>query len=206
MTVKTWVADELVFKSTKKYDNPFEDVDISAVFTSGKQKIVVPGFWDGDDTWKVRFALNKEGLWNYTVTCTDKENIGLQGTGKVECVKYDGEYEIYKRGFLKTEPNVRYFMYADGTPFFYLGDTHWNMFDEEFDNGGDFDCPSHFKYIVDKRVEQGFNVYQSEPIGARFDISDGIDEKDVEGFKLADKYFDYIAQNEGQNTRCQRRC
>ena len=36
MTVKTWVADELVFKSTKKYDNPFEDVDISAVFTFGK--------------------------------------------------------------------------------------------------------------------------------------------------------------------------
>ena len=199
MTVKTWVAEELQFKSSKKYDNPFEDVDISAVFTSGKNKIVVEGFWDGGDTWKVRFALNKEGLWNFSVTCTDKENKGLQGEGTVQCVKYDGDYEIYKRGFLKTEPNVRYFMYADGTPFFYLGDTHWNFCDEEFDeageHAGDLKCDSHFKYIVDRRVEQGFTVYQSEPINAKYDLSEGLFESDIEGFRDLDRRFKYIADH-----------
>lgn len=74
MTVKTWVADEISFKSTKTYENPFEDVDISAVFTLGTKKMVVPGFWDGNNTWKIRFSLPKVGVWKYEVTCTDNEN------------------------------------------------------------------------------------------------------------------------------------
>ena len=197
MKVMTWVADEISFKSKKTYENPFEDVDISAVFTLGSKKMVVPGFWDGGNTWKIRFALSKVGVWNYEVTCTDKDNESLTGKGEVECVKYDGDLEIYKRGFLKTVKNVHYFMYNDGTPFFYLGDTHWTMPKEEFDAPGDhagnLDCKSHFKYIVDARKEQGFTVYQSEPIDAKYSLSKGLFEKDVEGFKDLDRRFKYIA-------------
>ncbi len=197
MTVKTWLANELEFTSTKTYQNPFEDVDIDMVFTLGKRKMTFPGFWDGGNTWRVRFSLPKEGVWNYELVCTDKENIGLQTKGTLECVKYDGDLEIYKRGFIKTEPDKRYFMYNDGTPFFYLGDTHWNFLKEEFDepgdHAGDLECDSHFKYIVDKRWEQGFNVYQSEPIGANYSLSEGLFEKDLIGFRELDVRFKYIA-------------
>ncbi len=199
MTVKTWIADELEFKSAKKYANPFEDVDFDAVFTQGRQKIAFPAFWDGGDIWKVRFCLPKAGTWKYVLKCTDKENTGFQGEGTVECVKYDDDYEIYKRGFLKTEPDVRYFMYADGTPFFYLGDTHWNFIEEEFDepgsHAGNLKCESHFKYIVDKREAQGFNVYQSEPIGAKYNLSQGLFEADLEAFRDLDRRFKYIADH-----------
>ncbi len=197
MTVKTWIASELEFKSTKKYANSFEDVDVDVVFTKGREKMVVPAFWDGGDIWRVRFSLPKEGLWKYTVKCTDKDNEGLSGEGEVDCIKYDGDLEIYKRGFIKTIPNVRYFVYADGTPFFYLGDTHWSMPKEEFDSPGDhaddIECDSHFKYIVDRRVEQGFTVYQSEPNGVEYTLIETLTETDVEGFKKLDKYFKYIA-------------
>jgi hypothetical protein len=88
-------------------------------------------------------------------------------------------------------------MYDDGTPFFYLGDTHWLMFKEEFDEKGshavDIETDSHFKYIVDKRVEQKFTVYQSEPIDHKYNIFDGIDEEDIKEFQRFDKYFQYIA-------------
>ena len=174
MNAKTWVAQEIELKSAKTYANPFEDVDIEAVFTLGNKTLTFPGFWDGGDTWRLRFALNKEGVWNYVITCTDKENESLTQTGTVTVTKYDGDLEIYKRGFLKTKKHTPYFMYNDGTPFFYLGDTHWTFCTEEFDSpgdrAGDIECESHFKYIVDKRVEQGFTVYQSEPLEAGYNL------------------------------------
>ncbi len=197
MTVQKWLAYELEFTSTKKYDNPFEDVDLDVIFTNGTREMKYPAFWDGGDIWRVRFSLPETGQWQYNAVCTDTENTGLSGKGEVECVPYEGDLEIYKRGFIKTVPNVRYFMYDDGTPFFYLGDTHWNMPKEEFDEpgerAGDIECESHFKYIVDKRVEQGFTVYQSEPNGVTYKLIETLTEEDVEGFKELDRYFKYIA-------------
>ncbi|MBR2861211.1 MAG: DUF4038 domain-containing protein [Clostridia bacterium] len=199
MTVKTWLANELEFTSSKKYDNPFEDVDLDVTFVCGDTALTVPAFWDGGDTWRVRFALTKEGVWTYSTACTDKDNAGLSGTGEISCEKYDGDLEIYQRGFLKTIPNVRYFMYDDGKPFFYVGDTHWNMCSEEWDEGGehagDLECASHFKYLVDLRKEQGFNVYQSEPLGAGYEflIGERLGENCIPGFQDLDRRFKYIA-------------
>ena len=59
MNAKTWVAQEIELKSAKTYENPFEDVDIEAVFTLGNKTITFPGFWDGGEVWRARFALNK---------------------------------------------------------------------------------------------------------------------------------------------------
>lgn len=198
MKVQTWLANELTFTSTKKYENPFEDVTLDVCFACGRKTLRIPAFWDGGDTWRVRFALPSAGVWNYKTECDDPENNGLAGSGTVECEAYSGPLEIYKHGFIKVIPNVRYFVYDDGTPFFYLGDTHWNFAVEEFDVAGEFagdlKTNSHFKYIVDKRAEQGFNVYQSEPIGAKYHIGNGVDEEDIKGFQDLDRRFAYIAE------------
>ncbi len=197
MKVKTWLANEIKLTSSKTYENPFEDVDVDVTFKSGRTKLTLPAFWDGGNTWIVRFALPKVGEWQYSSVCTDEKNKGLTVSGTVECVKYDGDLDIYKHGFVKTAPDKRYFIYDDGTPFFYLGDTHWNFSEEEFDepgdHAGDLKCDSHFKYIVDRRREQGFNVYQSEPIGAKYKIGNGLHEDAIEGFRDLDRRFKYIA-------------
>ena len=192
MKTQTWLKNEISLIASKEYDDPVKNVILDMEITNGNKTLFVPGFWNGKKEWLIRFALPEEGLWSYKTVC--KEDSSLDGiTGEVECEKYTGSLDIYKHGFVTTDPDKQYFIYADGTPFFYLGDTHWNFLVEEFDTPGGYD-KSHFKYIVDKRVEQGFNVYQSEPIAAKFNIADGIDEKDVEGFKEMDRYFDYIAQ------------
>ena len=85
----------------------------------------------------------------------------------------------------------------DGTPFFYLGDTHWTMPKEEFDsagpNAGDIETNSHFRYIVDRRAAQGFTVYQSEPLYGQINVSDGdITLMDIAAFQNLDRYFKYI--------------
>ena len=94
--------------------------------------------------------------------------------------------DIYKHGFIKTVPDKKYFVYDDETPFFYLGDTHWSLGDETVDM---------VKTICAHRAAQNFTVIQSEPIGAGFQLHDGLTQADIEGFRDYDKKFDIIAQN-----------
>ncbi|MBR6765648.1 MAG: DUF4038 domain-containing protein [Clostridia bacterium] len=199
--VQKWVSDELEFNARIRVNDIFEaEADLILVHQETKKEIKVPMFWDGGFSWKARYALTELGTWCFSVKESGELLLGIDGiSGTLSCVEYDGDLEIYKHGFLKTEKDVRYFMYADGTPFFYLGDTHWNMVKEEFDSAGEaagnIETDSHFKYIVDRRVEQGFTVYQSEPIGANYNINNGIiDAEDLPGFWELDKYFKYIAQ------------
>lgn len=169
------------------YLSPFDDVNVDVTFTGPDgTTMVVPAFWDGGDTWKVRFAPNRLGTWTYTTTSSNPADLGLhQRTGSIDCVPYTGSLEIYERGFVRTEPGKRYFVYDDGTPFFYIGDTHWSMPQEPYEE--------MFTPLVDDRVAKGFTVYQSEPLGSGYNLADGVDESDVARFKNLDARFEYIA-------------
>jgi hypothetical protein len=40
------------------------DVDIDAIFTHEDGTVIsLPGFWNGENEWKVRFSPNKVGKW-----------------------------------------------------------------------------------------------------------------------------------------------
>lgn len=185
LNAETWVANELSFESSKQYADPFNGVDVDLVLVGGGVKYTVPAFWDGGNTWKVRFVCPSEGEWLFRTVCTDEDNTDLNGrTGRVICEKYGGELEIYKHGFVTTSYGRKYMTYDDGTPFFYLGDTHWSLGDETQDM---------VKTICAKRAEQGFTVIQSEPIGAKFELADGVTQADMAGFADYDAKFKTIA-------------
>ena len=143
-----------------------------------------------------------------TTSATDSSNSGLHHvTRTVQSDAYSGNLEIYKHGFLRVSANGRYLTYADGTPFFYLGDTHWILSHERFDTSNAPGVSSQFKYIVDKRVSQGFTVFQSEPgwqersalirtdEEASADFKDGFTSADLAGFANLDRKFKYIADH-----------
>ena len=195
-----WVCTELSFTSATDYGNKAAfDIILDVVFTNRESgtTLKIPAFYDGNNTFKVRFAPTEYGIWDAKTECASEPSLnGITKT--VGSNYYEGNLDIYKHGFIKTESGKKYFVYADGTPFFYLGDTHWTMYTEEFDsagkNAGNIQTNSHFKYIVDKRVEQGFTVYQSEPINSPFTLANGLSGSDLEGFQKADKYYQYIAE------------
>ncbi|MHB1484410.1 MAG: apiosidase-like domain-containing protein [Saccharofermentanales bacterium] len=194
-----WQMTEISFNSAfpeKQYDSCFDDVQVDVLFTSEKgTEMEVPAFWDGERLWKVRFAPPETGKWKFKTVCTDSANAGLHNIkGSIIVAEYKGKLDIYKHGFIKISKNGRYFTYADGKPFFYLGDTHWSMSLEQFDRSDIPSIPSQFKYIVDKRVQQGFTVYQSEPIGAKYDLADGFTAEAIAGFRDLDRRFAYIAE------------
>jgi hypothetical protein len=64
------------------------------------------------------------------------------------------------RGSLKVSPNGRYLIYSDGTPFFYLGDTAWELYHRLTREEADY-------YLKD-RVSKGFTVIQAAVL-AEFD-------------------------------------
>ncbi|MDG0792182.1 DUF5060 domain-containing protein [Cohnella ginsengisoli] len=165
-TGQTWRVVEIPLTSTKSYANPYLDVDVSATFTGpGGVTMTMPGFWDGGGSWKIRFAPTAAGTWTYATSSTDTTNAGLHNqTGTIAVTAYAGTLDIYKHGFLKPSGNNRYLAYADGTPFFWLGDTHWFGLSDRlsWSSSNSVAYPnSAFKQTVDKRISQGFNVFQT---------------------------------------------
>ena len=186
LNAETWISNEISFESDKIYADPFGDVEVELHLWGNGRLYKIPAFWDGGNTWKIRFVCPSSGIWYFRTVCTDTENTALDGrTGKVICSEYSGEHDIYKHGFVTTNAGKKYFTYDDGTPFFYLGDTHWSLGDETVDM---------VKTICEKRVTQGFTVYQSEPIGAKFNFTNGITEDDFAGLADYDEKFAIIAE------------
>jgi len=64
--------------------------------------------------------------------------------------------EAFKHGLLKVSENKRFLVREDGTPFFYLGDTAWELFHRLNREEAD-------KYLAD-RVAKGFTVIQAVAI------------------------------------------
>jgi hypothetical protein len=165
ISTKVYKRCEIVLHSTKDYENPFMDVNIDAIFTHEDGTVItLPGFWNGDNEWKVRFASEKTGIWNYSVTCTDKENASLFDNGTITVEYAEPKNELEEHGYVTLRKGDRYLSYADGKPFFYLADTHWQMPDYEHLNECNYpgcNCGSQFKHVVDDRVKKGFTVYQT---------------------------------------------
>lgn len=93
------------------YSNPFQNVTLNATFTSpSSQNTSVRGFYDGNNTWRVRFMPDQLGTWTYTCTFSD----GAPGkSGSFSCVAGN------LHGPLKTNTATPlWFEHADGTPFF----------------------------------------------------------------------------------------
>lgn len=152
--VQQWRRAELTLTAQKNYRRPFTEVAIEARFTGPRgQKLTRPAFWDGGDTWRVRVALPTVGRWRFETVANSGSDVGLHGQrGELVCVPYSGALPIYQRGFLTT--GKRHLSYRDGTPFFWLADTHWLWESEPFE--------TVFKPMADKRIAQGFGVYQVE--------------------------------------------
>lgn len=145
---------EQTLRSAGSYGNPFWEVSVRVRFTgpSGEQHMV-DAFWDGGDVWRVRFSPNAIGNWRFETVCSDENNSGLNGqTGSFECVPYVGDNPLYRHGSLQVSANGRYLQHADGTPFFWLGDTAWN--------GVLLAKPQDWARYLRTRKQQHFNVIQ----------------------------------------------
>ena len=165
MEAEVWSPVEIELQSTVAYENPYVETEIDATFTHTDGTVItLPGFWKKGKTWAVRFSPTKEGEWSYRVTCKDASNEGLFAEGALHATAATKDTALSEHGFVTIETGKRYYQHADGTPFFWLGDTNWQAFSAastELCNYPGCDCGNQFKHIVDNRLEKGFTVYQT---------------------------------------------
>ncbi len=161
---QVWKPVEITLTSASDYKNPYADVEINSVFThSDGTTISLPGFWKENKTWAVRFSPTKTGEWTYNITCS-KSDAGLTASGKVNATENTSNTMLAKHGFVRISDDAHFYSYADGTPFFWLGDTNWqapNYISTTTCNYPGCKCGSQFEHEVNNRVEKGFTVYQT---------------------------------------------
>ena len=146
---------EISLVSERIYQNPFTEVDLDAIVTQpdGKQ-LRVPAFWVGGNRWCFRFSSPKPGQVAWRTECSDRTNPRLHAVeGKVEVVAYEGDDPLYRHGFIRVAKDRRHFEYADGTPFFWLGDTWWKGLCKRLTWEG-------FQELTADRRVKGFTVVQ----------------------------------------------
>jgi len=113
--VEKWDVFELVLEADFE-GNPYSDVELHATFSFKHREIKVAGFYDGDNTYKVRFMPDQEGTWSY-ITESNVKKLD-KGKGKFQCISpSEGNH-----GPMKVREKFD-FEYADGTNFYPLGTT-----------------------------------------------------------------------------------
>ncbi len=130
--IHVWEPHELTFQANNQYENPYIEIEFWVLLTgpegSGFKEKRVWGFWDGENVFRVRVTATIPGQWTWK-SDSNQPDSGLRGksgsfTAK-EWTEAEKQVNPNRRGTVRPTPNNRAFMYADGTPFFLLADTHW---------------------------------------------------------------------------------
>jgi hypothetical protein len=120
-SVERWGVFELELKGPAS-GNPFVEVRFSTVFTDGHTTVEVPGFYDGDGSYKVRFSPPAVGTWRYETRSNRWDLTGKLGSFNATAPKKGN------RGPVRVA-NTFHFAYADGTPYKQIGTTIYNWTD-----------------------------------------------------------------------------
>jgi len=150
------VMVEISFRATQSHVDAFNDVAVDVDFTDPKGRhLLVPAFWAGGNTWKVRYSSSFIGRHRFLSKSNDSRDTGLHGIkGTVEIRPYAGPNPLYQHGQVRVARDHRHLEHSDGTPFFWLGDTWWMGLCHRLQ------WPDEFAQLTADRKEKGFTVVQ----------------------------------------------
>jgi hypothetical protein len=122
-----WEAQEITFRAAREYPNPYVEVVCWIDLTGPGHTGRVYGFWDGGRVFRVRFVATAPGEWHWRSGSNRPGDTGLNGgSGSLRAIAWteaEKRENPNRRGFVRATPNGHALQYADGTPFFLLGDT-----------------------------------------------------------------------------------
>ncbi|MBI4664077.1 MAG: DUF4038 domain-containing protein [Verrucomicrobia bacterium] len=121
--VPRWEMHEFSAKARAHVENPFRDAALVGEFVSPSGRTnVIDGFYDGEESWRLRFAPDEEGAWSYLLR---GEGVEVLQRCRLHCTAPRAH------GFIRVHPENPYaFAYSDGTPFFPVGDTCYGLHDD----------------------------------------------------------------------------
>lgn len=82
--VGLWNRFEAAVTNTRSYSDPYNDVDLNVTYSRPNGTTVnFGGFYDGGQTWRIRFMPDQLGTWQYSASFSDGRP-GISGT--FECI------------------------------------------------------------------------------------------------------------------------
>ena len=121
-SVQKWKPYDFEFKIASAPANPYTVAFSAEMNGPDGTKLTLPGFYDGNSTWKIRFSPTKEGKWTLTthseitdlnnrhaqLTCERNRNKAIHGSIQLDSV------------------NTQHFIFEDGTRWFPVGyEANW---------------------------------------------------------------------------------
>ncbi len=163
---RVWEKVEIQLEAEGSYSNPYMDVEVWVDLKGPEFNKRCYGFWDGENTWKIRVMATKAGEWTWKSDSNQSDkglnNVkgGFIAEERTEEEKADNPL---RRGMIKADEKGHSFRYADGTPMFWLADTWWPCMTQRYPWYEDemerkVGSPeAGFKDYVRFRKEQGYN-------------------------------------------------
>ncbi len=164
-TVHVWEKQELTFTAANHYRNAYTEVIVWVDLTGPGFNKRVYGFWDGEQTFRVRLAATEPGTWTWK-SGSSPEDPGLSGkSGSFTAIPWtetEKNENPLRHGFIRATANEHALEYADGTPYLVIGDTWYAVGTNRFKwYGDDKERPigptGGFKDYVRYRKAQGYN-------------------------------------------------
>ena len=166
--IHVWEMKEIKLQAEQTYDNYYTEVECWVELKGPDFSKRVYGFWNGDNNFAVRIVATKSGKWEWVSSSNQPDDKGLNNhKGEFTAVEWN-ESEIEqnpnRHGFIRATPNGHALQYADGTPFFLVGDTWlagstWRLPFRNAVTSDDYEPGPGmgFEDAVNYRKNQGFN-------------------------------------------------
>jgi hypothetical protein len=122
-----WEMVEITLLAGKEYSNPYTDVTCWVELEGPGFSKRVYGFWDGGNVFKVRVVATNPGKWHWKSSSDKPDDNGLNNKqGEFDAIAWpdkDLTQNPNRHGFIRPSKSGHALQYADGTPFFMIGDT-----------------------------------------------------------------------------------
>lgn len=185
-----WSVQEITLTAAKHYANPYLDAAVAAEIEGPAGiRLLVPGFWDGGQTFRIRWTPTAPGSWKYVTKSADP---GLNAKrGEIQAGPAAGSH-----GFLRRDAAHPYsFVFDDGTRYFLFGNTYYGLLTNAMNGGG-------WKIALDKTRRYGMNkvrfyVDRTAAQSRAEDYSDipgSPDRLNLEGWSKADEVVRYMSE------------
>ncbi len=163
-----WEMKEIILNAENDYENYYTDITCWVELNGPEFSKRVYGFWDGGKNFIVRVVATSPGEWNWTSGSNQPDDEGLNNkSGKFTAVEWTDAEKTEnpnRRGFVRATENGHALKFADGTPFFMIGDTWlagstWRLpFRNAVTSENYVPAPGiGFEDAVTYRKQQGFN-------------------------------------------------
>lgn len=165
--VHVWETVEIELHAEGNYANPYVELECWVRLRGPGFDKRVYGFWDGGNVYRVRMVAIAPGTWTWE-SDSNPEDTGLRNNSgtfeAIEWIETEKTYNPNRRGFLRNSANGHGLVYADGTPFFLVGDTWWAAGTWRYPFKGTSPSPDYvpgpgigFEEAVQFRKRQGYN-------------------------------------------------